>query len=106
MKEKSDSWTRWASGTSDDSLGRATRDRAALERARLRLPAEESRPVLGGPLESQCRQLRGERSMLDYAEWNAAAGFSGLRRAPDVPGVTGAARRAPTGRAVERDEGF
>lgn len=103
----------WATGSSDKSLRRALEDAARIEQGRLTQTDDEARTTPAGFSKERYDAVRSERDELDYKEWMDSAGFSGLRRAPEGPGLLtveerkqaqAEARRARLRRELE--EGF
>ncbi len=110
---------RHARAVSDASLARVLEDQARLARGRRNASNFETRYTPAGLSESHYKALRSDRDQLDSKEWNEHAGYSGVERWPDDPGMpdaqtdeaTADARRAArqqrrARRRMEIDDGF
>lgn len=104
-------YTQWAEGFSKASLDRALRDQVVLKHGELNNGNDDCRYTRAQQTKQACDTLRAERDNLDYREWNADSGFSGVTRWPEGPGMSangvqteGQKRRRA--RRVELDDGF
>ncbi len=97
---------RFAYGTSEQSVQRALRDQGILERARRNAHDDETRYTRSTLTEAHYEALRSNRDDLDFRDWNASAGFSGIDRRPEGPGVHSQGQRRRAGRRQQLDEGF
>lgn len=87
MTEPVDRYRRYMTGPSEGSLDRAVRDLRGIIRGRQRVDGGADRYTEAGLSRSHYDQLRHQRDDLDYREWNADTGFSGVTRQPDGPGM-------------------
>ncbi len=90
MSDPVDRYRRWMTGN-DRSLERAVTDLRRIIQARQRVNGGADRYTAAGLSRSHYDQLRHSRDDLDYREWNAATGFSGVTRGPTGPGMAGQA---------------
>jgi hypothetical protein len=97
---------RWASGTSAKSVTRAVDDQARLIKGRLNAGNASTRYTEAGLSKSHYDQLRYQRGDLDFREWNASTGFSGIDRRPTGPGMPQEGTRRRGGPRVRIDDGF
>ena len=98
--------SRWATGTSPESLDRAMKDQARIARRRLNDGDSHTGYTEAHFSRRYYDVVRYHRDDLDYREWNAETGFSGVNRWPTGPGTEsdGQARRRK--RRLELDDGF
>ncbi len=104
-------YTQWAEGFTPASLDRALRDQVVLKHGEMNNGNDDCRYTRAQQTKQACDTLRSERDNLDYREWNADSGFSGVTRWPAGPGMSangaqteGQKRRRA--RRVELDDGF
>jgi len=99
-------YTQWAEGFSPESVERALRDQVNLKRGQLNDGDEYSRTTPAGFSRRHYDKIRAERDDLDYREWNASTGFSGVNRWPAGPGVESEGQGRRRARREAIDEGF
>ena len=104
-------YTQWAEGFSKKSLDRALRDQAVLRHGQMNAGNDDCRYTPAQDTKSTCDKMRAQRTDLDYREWNADTGFSGVTRRPAGPGMTGngaltEGQKRRLDRRNEIDDGF
>lgn len=104
--------SRWMKATSPESLERAAADQRRLAHGRMNHQPGAAPYTQAGLSREHYDALRYRRDDLDYREWNAATGFSGVDRWPTGPGMAGQSGTVTTGerrrraRRAEIEEGF
>ena len=98
--------SRWASATSSESLERAMRDQATIARRRLNDGDTHTGYTQAHFSRRYYDVVRCHRDDLDYREWNASTGFSGVNRWPTRPGLETESQARRRRRRAELDDGF